>query len=98
MSKELSVSDLRLKYGSKWVVFTLHSGPDGLLDLNVNIPSAGLEKESFYRITREISRLVYSGVREKTSIVGKLKRMVQVDNSVLSYMTKLVMETLPLKG
>lgn len=96
MSKELSVSDLRLKYGSQWITFTLRSGSEGLLDLEVSTACSGVEKESFNRISREISKLVYSGVRDRQVISGTLNRMVRVDYKVLKYMTQLVMETLPL--
>ena len=98
MSKELQVKNLRLKYGSKFVVFTLKSGKEGLLDLEVNAPSSGLERESFYKISREISKLVYSGVRDRNSICGTLNRMLRVDPVVLKFMLKLVKEAFPLEG
>lgn len=98
MSKELQVKSLRLKYSSKFVVFTLKYGEEGLLDLEVNTPSAGLERESFHRISREISRLVYSGVRSKKSIKSTLNHMLRVDNGVLKFMLALVDEALSLEA
>ncbi len=98
MSKELQVKSLRLKYGSKFVVFTLTSGEEGLLDLGVNVPSSGLEKESFHKLSREISKFVYSGNRSKKAIKRKLNRMSRVENSVLKFMFKVVDEALSLEA
>lgn len=98
MSNGLSTENLRLKFGSKFVVAKITFKDGVFLDLEVNAPSSGLEKDSFYRISKEISKLVYSGVKSRGSISGTIKRMVNVDPKVLKFMVKLVDERLPLEG
>lgn len=96
MSGTVLENSLRLKYRGKYVEFRLTTGDDGLLNVSVNAPVSGQELSSFKKISTQLSRLVFSGVRSRRSILGKMNRMVGVDHEVLKFMRKVVTEHLPL--
>lgn len=88
MTKSDSVNALRLKYKNRFVVITLTYKEEGLVNVTVQAPVTPSERDSFNKIAVTISKLVYSGVKSRRSIVGKLNRMVGIDNDVLIFMTK----------
>jgi len=96
MSENVLESSHRLKYKGRYVELKLKTGSDGLLDLSVLAPVSGTEKSSFNKVAVHISKLVYSGVRSRGSILGQLDRMVGVDHDVLNFMRKVVSNVLEL--
>lgn len=94
MIKKDSVNTLRLKYKSRFVTIRLTYGDNGLAHIEVIAPVAPIEKSSFVKIASTISKLVYAGVQNRSSILGKLDRMVGVDYDVLSFMKKVVRDHL----
>lgn len=98
MSKDVSEKYLRLKYRGKYLNMRLTLGEEGLLNLDVVAPVSGYEKDSFKKLATLISRMVYSGIRSKRSIIGKIDRTIGVDHDVLVFMRKVVLEQLPLEN
>lgn len=96
MSENVLESSLRLKYKGKYVELMLKTGGEGLLNLSVQAPVSGIERSSFNKVATHISKLVYSGVRSRGSILGQLDRMVGVDYDVLNFMRKVVSNVLEL--
>ena len=96
MTKNVSVNTLRLKYKSKFVDIKLTYTEGGLAHMEVSAPVTPLEKTSFKKIATTVSKLVYSGVHSRSSILGKMERLVGVDYDVLSFMKKVVRDHLKL--
>lgn len=96
MSENISVNTRRVKYKSTWAVFTMHTSDKGLVHLDVDVPLSNVDKKCFSKIAETISKLVYSGVRDRMSIVGKLDRLPNMDADILNFMKKVTREVLPL--
>ncbi|MCK5016704.1 MAG: hypothetical protein KAS32_06470 [Candidatus Peribacteraceae bacterium] len=88
MIKKDSVNTLRLKYKNRFVVVKLIYEDVGLVNVSVSAPVTPAEKSSFNKVSSTISKLVYSGIRSRRSILGKLERMVGVEQDVLIFMLK----------
>ena len=97
MIENVSVSTRRLKYKSKFIELKLSCGDAGLLHVEIIAPSSGLEKSSFVKTAAVISKLVYSGIRKRAFILGKLEKLINVDNDVLLFMKNVVKNYLPLE-
>lgn len=97
MLKGLSAENHRLKYANTFIVLTALNGEEGVVELKVEAPLSGLEKSSFLNITKEINKLLSSGVRKRSSILEVIKRLPMVDNRVLKFMSAFVRDKLRLE-
>jgi hypothetical protein len=96
MTEDVYVNKLRLKYKSCFVEIKITSGEEGILHLDVAAPVTPIEKASFLKISRELNKLFYSGVRNRSSLIGKLDRIIGVEHDVFDFMKKVVSKYLDL--
>lgn len=97
MTKDVSVNTLRLKYKGRFVEVRLSYRDSTLIDLAVVAPVSAAERASFDKMSKAISRLLYSGVSNKSSIVGTLEHEVGVDYDVFKFMLGVVKNKIGLK-
>jgi len=97
MTNDVSVNTHRLKYKNQYVEVKLSYNDSGLVNVEVTAPVTSFEKTSFYKITTLISKLVYSGIRNRASILGKMEKLGGIDYDVLEFMKKVVKTHLPLE-
>jgi len=97
MKENVSTNVQRLKYKNKFIELKTITRGGIVLDLGIFGPVDQEEKKTFNKITNEIRKLLNSGVTSKTSIVGTINRMVNVDRDILDFMKKLVNSYLILK-
>lgn len=97
MSKELLTENLRLKFGSKFIPARLTYKLGKLVNLDISLPGGTFENKSFKKISIALSKLLYSGVKDKNTLVETLNHMVNVDHTVLKYMKTFVREQLHLE-
>jgi len=88
MAENVSVKRHRLKYKSRIIEVAVYENPEGAVHIDVNAAVSSFEKESFKKVTGAVNKLLFSNVRDRMSILGKLDRLPDVDYDVLSFMKK----------
>ena len=96
MPENVSTKTIRLKYRNMMVPILLHLSDGNVQKVEVFSGTTDQEKISFFKISEKINKLLSTGVRTKTRVLGELNKINNIDPSVFSFMRKVVNNCLSL--